>query len=93
MTYYLRFPSEQIAISCFVAAQMADENASIILCTHDYAIDIIGTITEGGEYGEDGEVIKEPQVVEGWHVNFKGELPEEWKPFCVEPATPVRVFL
>lgn len=63
MTYYLRFPSEQTALSYLVAAKMTDSNANILLCTHDYAIDIIGIISEGGECGEDGEVIKEPQVL------------------------------
>ena len=44
--------------------------------THDRAIDVVGEIPE----------------VDGWHINFCGELPDEWDEFLVEPADPYRVF-
>ena len=61
--------------------------------THDHAIDVIGLISEGGEWDEDGNEIVPPTVLPGWHVNFLGALPEGWESFEVKPATPHRKFL
>ena len=60
--------------------------------THDYAIDVVGTITRGGEYDDEGAVIVPPTVLPGFHVNYSGELPEGWDEFVVEPVAPSRVF-
>ena len=45
--------------------------------THGHAIDVVGTILE----------------LNGWHVNFAGELPDGWEEFAVSPENPVRVWL
>jgi hypothetical protein len=61
--------------------------------THGHAIDVVGTITRGGEYDpETGDVIVAPEVLDGWHVNFAGTLPDGWEQFLVTPADPYRVF-
>ena len=44
--------------------------------THDRAIDVVGKIPE----------------LDGWHVNFAGELPDGWEDYAVYPANPVRVW-
>ena len=31
-------------------------------------------------------------LLDGWHVNFIGELPEAWEDYVVEPKRPRRVF-
>jgi len=31
-------------------------------------------------------------VLEGWHVNYRGEVPDGWLPYVVTPETPVRVW-
>jgi hypothetical protein len=76
-------------------ATPADEawTGNLIAYTHDRAIDVVGTITRGGEYDpETGAVIVAPTVLDGWHVNFAGVLPDGWEEFAVEPANPYRVF-
>jgi hypothetical protein len=60
--------------------------------THSYACDVVGRISRGGEWDEDGNVITEPTVLEDWHVNYRGEVPDEWLQYAVTPQNPVRVF-
>ena len=57
-------------------------------------MDIVGTIyNDDGVYNPDtGEVITPPTPMDGWHVNFKGELPTGWDQFVVTPQNPYRVF-
>ena len=92
MTHYLRFPTKQIAIQLLEKAGFLDVDKNIIFCTHDYAIDIVNTIVEGGEYDGEGNVIKQPSALNGWHINYVGELPVEWEQYLVNPEEPVRVF-
>ena len=49
---------------------------TLIAYTHDRAIDVVGEIAG----------------MDGFHVNFIGELPEGWDGFVVTPASPYRVF-
>lgn len=67
-------------------------NEILIKYTHNRAIDVIGTITEGGEWDDDGNVITEPTALDGWHVNYLGDLPTGWESYEVTPSTPYRVF-
>ncbi len=67
-------------------------NEILIKYTHNRAIDVIGTITEGGEWDEDGNEIVAPTVLSGWHVNYLGDLPTGWESYEVTPSTPYRVF-
>ena len=67
-------------------------NEILIKYTHNRAIDVIGTIIEGGERDEDGNEIVAPTVLSGWHVNYLGELPTGWESYEVTPSTPYRVF-
>jgi hypothetical protein len=98
MTHFLRFTDEPTWTSAATAAgyfSEPDEDGNITLAayTHDRAIDVVGTITRGGEYDpETGDVIVAPTVLAGWHVNFAGTLPDGWEEFLVEPANPYRVF-
>ena len=58
-------------------------------------IDTIGVITEGGEWNEEGEVIVEPTVLEGWHVNVRlldGEDAENLQSYLITPSSPIRVW-
>ena len=91
MTYFLRFPDESTWTAASTeAGYMVDD--ALAAYTHDRAIDVVGTITRGGEYDKDGEVIVAPTVLDGWHVNFAGTLPDGWDEYVVSPEQPVRVF-
>ena len=65
---------------------------TLVAYTHDRAIDVVGTITRGGEYDDEGAVIVAPTVLPGFHVNYSGKLPETWDEFVVEPVAPSQVF-
>ncbi len=64
----------------------------LVAYTTDRAVDVIGVITEGGEWDEDGNETVAPTVLDGWHVNYLGDLPDGWEQFEVTPTTPSRVF-
>ncbi|MEN9837927.1 MAG: hypothetical protein RLZ79_1595, partial [Pseudomonadota bacterium] len=68
-------------------------NTVVITASHTHAIDVIGPISIGGEWdSEAGEVLVEPTLLEGWHVNYVGSLPDGWNSYVVTPEQPVRVF-
>ena len=98
MTYFLRFTDESAWTEAatdagFFSEPDEDGNTTLAAYTHDHAIDVVGTITRGGEYDpETGDVIVASTVLDGWHVNFAGTLPDGWDEFLVEPANPYRVF-
>ena len=92
MTHYLRFTNKNTAMQLLEKAGFLDEYKNIISCTHDYSIDVIGTITTGGESDEEGNVITQPTTLPGWHINYVGELPSDWEQYLVSPEEPVRVF-
>jgi hypothetical protein len=98
MTFFLRFTDESAWTAAATEAGLysgpdEDGNTTLAAYTHDHAIDVIGTISSGGEYNpETGEVIVAPTVLPGFHVNYIGTLPSEWEEFLVTPMQPYRVF-
>ena len=64
----------------------------VVQYTHNYALDVIGSITRGGEWDEEGNEVVAPTTLDGFHVNYVGELPEGWEAFEVTPNSPYRVF-
>ena len=89
---FLRFPDESAWTAAATEAGFLIDD-TLTAYTHGHAIDVVGTITRGGEYDpETGDVIVAPEVLDGWHVNFAGTLPDGWDEFLVEPANPYRVF-
>ena len=89
---FLRFPDESTWTAAATDAGFITDD-TLAAYTHDRAIDVVGTITRGGEYDpETGDVIVAPEVLDGWHVNYVGELPEGWEQYLVTPQHPVRVW-
>ena len=89
-----RFPDEATGLAALAAAGLRfmdeDGNQQFITASHTHSLDVIGTITRGGEWDDEGNVITPPEVLDGWHLNYQGELPDGWEEFAVYPANPVR---
>ena len=88
---FLRFPDKSTWLTAATTAGFIVDD-TLAAYTHDRAIDVVGAITRGGEYDDEGAVIVAPTVLAGFHVNYSGDLPEAWDEFVVEPTAPVRVF-
>jgi hypothetical protein len=92
MIFFLRFTDKSAWTAAATEAGFLIDD-TLTAYTHGHAIDVVGTITRGGEYDpETGDVIVAPTTLPGFHVNFAGELPDGWDEFLVEPANPYRVF-
>lgn len=91
-----RFPDEATGMDAIKAAGFAvmDEDGIVRLITasHSHCLDVIGTIQRGGEWDEEGNVITPPEVLDGWHLNYQGPLPDGWEDYAVWPEQPVRVW-
>lgn len=57
-----------------------------------HAIDVVGIIKKGGEWDEDGTETVAPTPLDGFHINYVGDLPNGWEAFEVKPEQPYRVF-
>lgn len=91
-TYYFKFPSEGVFIELATAEGLVNTEGVLIVSSAWYAIDVIGVITTGGSYDEQGLVIEPPEVIPGYHVNTRGISPESWKPYVVIVNSPLRIF-
>jgi hypothetical protein len=91
--YCYRFPSRQQFRSLAAAEGLINDGDELITSSHTHALDEVGTIYEGGEYGPEGEVITPPTALTGWHVNSVGLAPEAWDQYLVIVNSPARIFL
>lgn len=92
-TYCLKFIDETDA-RAHLADYLTDEG-EWLTASHTHALDVIGTIYRPtGEVttSEDGVPIPAMAALDGFHVNFAGELPPTCEQFVVTPANPVRVW-
>jgi hypothetical protein len=92
-TAFLRFPAEADFTSLLPADFERVGDAGAPLPQGVDAISIIGTIEQGGQWDEQGNVLVAPTVIPGYHVNMLGTVPPAWLPYVITPpATPVRIF-
>jgi hypothetical protein len=89
---FFRFPDEATGMAALDAAGLLTEDGDPITASHTHALDVVGPISIGGEYDDEGEVITPPTLLDGWHINYIGELPDGWEEYVVRPEQPVRVF-
>ena len=87
-----RFPDEATGMAALEAAGLLNEDGELITASHTHSLDVIGIITRGGEWDDEGNVITPPETLDGWHLNYQGELPDGWADYIVTPEQPVRVF-
>lgn len=93
---FFRFPDEATGMAHLRDADLTyldeDDEEHFFTSSHTHSLDVIGVISRGGEWDEEGNVITPPEVLDGWHLNYVGNLPDGWEEFAVYPANPVRVW-
>jgi hypothetical protein len=66
----------------------------LVTQSHGHCFDVVGEIRRGGEWEErDGEMVEvsPPVLLDGWHVNYSGILPQSFKDYWIEiPGKPQR---
>ena len=75
-----------------VTDEEGNESEQLQAYTHDHAIDVVGVITTGGEWDDEGTETVAPTTLDGFHVNYVGDLPTGWEAYEVTPDDPVRVW-
>ena len=75
-----------------VTDEEGNETEQLQAYTSSHAIDVVGIITEGGEWDENGNELVAPTTLPGYHINYQGDLPEGWESYEVTPSNPYRVF-
>ena len=95
---YFRFTDETAWVTAAKAAGFYVNNAEteteeLQAYTIDRAIDVIGTLyNDDGVYDEDGYEVTAQTPMDGWHVNYLGDLPDGWGAYEVKPKPPKRIF-
>ncbi len=94
MTHYLRFTDEAEFLFEFDA--YIDDEHGLVTSGVGYDFDVIGIIykpTDEVQVDDEGNEYPIMEPVDGWHVNWLGELPESLQLYALEePNNPVRVF-
>jgi len=94
MTHYLRFTDEAEFLFEFDA--YIDDEHGLVTSSVGYDFDVIGIIykpTDEVQVDDEGYEYPIMAPVDGWHVNWLGELPESLQAYALEePNNPARVF-
>lgn len=94
MTTFLRFPDAATFEATLPAGFVSMGETGAPLPDGVTAMSVIGTIEEGAQWDEAGNLVVEPTVLPGYHVNALGSMPIAWASYVLTPApaTPERVF-
>jgi hypothetical protein len=90
--YCFRFPDQATFRSLAGTEGLLTEDDELITASHTFAIDEVGTLSQGGEWDANGDVITPPTILPGWHVNYAGEPPEAWDQYLIVVNSASRVF-
>ena len=94
MTHYLRFTDEAEFLFEFDA--YIDDEHGLVTSGVGYDFDVIGIIykpTDEVQVDDEGNEYPVMEAIEGWHVNYLGDLPEALVSYELEePNNPARVF-
>lgn len=93
-TTHLRFPDEATAQTVLSAYRATDDssNSQWVVASLVHALDPIGVMYTPGTYDAQGSQLTAPVAIDGWHVNFIGDLPAAAQPYVINPKTPSVVF-
>ena len=101
-TSFYKFADEaewrEVAKQVGVLSTIEDEDGKPVeawACyTPNWAVDIVGVISDPGTYDEEGNELTPPVPHDGYHVNvkWKGTVPATFSTRTVAPATPRRIF-
>jgi len=73
---FFRFPDAAVGMAALDDAGLLTEDGDPIPASHSHALDVVGIIPE----------------CSGWHINYRGEVPDEWLQYAVSPEQPVRIW-
>lgn len=93
MTTFLKFPDEATAKT--VLADYLSNEGEWITDSHIHSLDPLGVIFRPTGYmltDENGIEYQEMTAIDGYHVNFLGDLPAVASAYVVTPINPVRIF-
>jgi hypothetical protein len=102
-TFYLKFADEEaFLLACEEAGLIWEDeegNKHVVFHSHHHALAPLPVLLRGEEYSFDEEtgevtVIKEPEIIPGFHANYSGVLPESFESAVLDPApaTPYMTF-
>ena len=67
------------------------DSGTLIMSNMGHAFDILGTLVVPRRDGDGGIIVDGgSETLDGWHVNFSGILPSQWKSYIVTPDHPAR---
>lgn len=67
------------------------DSGTLVMANMGHAFDILGQIAVPRRDADGGVIVDGgSETLEGYHVNFSGILPDEWKQYRVDPKHPVR---
>jgi len=67
------------------------DSGTLIMSNMGHAFDILGTLVVPRRDADGGIIVDGgSETLDGWHVNFSGILPSQWKSYIVTPDYPAR---
>lgn len=95
--HYLKFSDEAAMLAALETAGVlvaADGGQAVPPYHQGAAIDVVGLVVDTpATIGDAGTITTQATYADGWHVNWRGDLPEALTAYEIDaPATPYRVW-